>query len=171
MTEVLTDLQYRDFKLADAMQLVSHLNAREIQRDTTISFPLNLKDAQWWISYVNDCAKRSNPTEHHFAIQVDGKLVGSVALINKVEHRAELGYWLAKDYWGQGMMTDAIGHMLEYGVEHMGIHRIFAPVLPHNKASSRVLEKNGFEAGGVLKDYFYKDGSYINALSYVYLSK
>ena len=57
---------------------------------------------------------------------------------------AELGYWLARERWGQGMMSEAVCAVVEYGFQTLNLQRIQAWVLANNQASMRVLQKCGF---------------------------
>ena len=55
----------------------------------------------------------------------------------------EIGYWLAPDYWGEGLATEAAQAVMRYGRERLGLRQIAAVAHPENKASIRVLEKIG----------------------------
>ena len=55
----------------------------------------------------------------------------------------EIGYWLAPDYWGKGLATEAAQAVMEYGKNRLGLRQIVAVAHPENKASIRVLEKLG----------------------------
>lgn len=55
-----------------------------------------------------------------------------------------VGYRLMEEYWGQGIATEAMGLMTDYLFNNTGIEIITASVLPENRASAKVLEKNGF---------------------------
>ena len=159
----------RPFKSSDAMAFVSGLNTKTIANDTTIELPCTMDGANWWIAFILDAEKKKPIPEKHFVIDIDGTLVGSIGIINIDKHKGELGYWLADKHFGKGIMTKAIKEMVSYCTKEIGLKRIFAPVLPHNKASARVLEKNGFELEGILKKYYRKDGKYIDALCYAYV--
>ncbi|MCE3233544.1 MAG: GCN5-related N-acetyltransferase [Rickettsiaceae bacterium] len=167
MTVILKDkFKMRNFEASDAAAMVAGLNTPTIERDTTIELPWKLESVSWWISFILDAAKREPISERHFIIEVDGKLAGSIGIINIDGHRGEIGYWLSDEYAGRGIMTEAVGEMVNYCIEDLGLVRIFAPVLTHNKASCRVLEKNGFELEGTLNKYYKKNGKYIDALCY-----
>jgi len=56
----------------------------------------------------------------------------------------EIGYWLSRSHWGQGIMTEAIAAILRYGFDVIGLQEVSAWVMDDNPASVRVLEKNGF---------------------------
>jgi RimJ/RimL family protein N-acetyltransferase len=55
----------------------------------------------------------------------------------------EVGYGVARDYWGQGLMTEAARASLRYGFERAGLERIVAVAMPENTASRRIMEKLG----------------------------
>jgi len=65
--------------------------------------------------------------------------------------RAEVGYVLARRYWGRGLMTEAAGAVVEWVIAQPEIHRVWATVDLENVASQRVLEKVGVVREGVLR--------------------
>ena len=81
-------------------------------------------------------------------------------------HRAEIGYWLAQPFWGQGIMTDAVRAFVTYAFNELELQRLTAHVFQKNLASARVLEKNGFKLEGELRQHFLKDGEPLDARLY-----
>ena len=81
-------------------------------------------------------------------------------------HRAEIGYWLARPYWGQGIMTNVVRAACTYSIEQWNLVRITANVFEFNTASARVLEKNGFHLEGTLRKVHLKDDRFIDAKLY-----
>ena len=95
------------------------------------------------------------------AICLEGTPIGAITLdrgTGRAEKRAELGYVLAKEYWGQGYATQAVILALECGFEELNILRIEAFVDPENRGSSRVLEKAGMTKEAHLKNYLIHRG-------------
>jgi [ribosomal protein S5]-alanine N-acetyltransferase len=78
-------------------------------------------------------------------------------------HRAEIGYWLAKPYWGQGIMTAIVRRLCEFAFAELSLVKIEAHVFAGNAASARVLEKCGFVQEGYLRKQYVKDGKYLDA--------
>ena len=76
----------------------------------------------------------------------------------KSHHRAEIGYELARSYWGQGVMAEAISALLAFGFVDMDLNRVEAMVLTGNTASARFLEKLNFQNEGLLKEYEFIQG-------------
>lgn len=86
-----------------------------------------------------------------------GELIGTVSLRRYVrDRRAELGYWLGADAWGQGIATEAAGALVDFGFSELGLARIYAHVLEGNTASCRVLEKIGMLNEGIRRRHVRK---------------
>ena len=67
--------------------------------------------------------------------------------------RGSLGYELARPYWRQGMMTEALAAIIGFGFREVGLNRIQATVMPENEASIKLLEKLAFQREGLLRQY------------------
>jgi ribosomal-protein-alanine N-acetyltransferase len=89
-------------------------------------------------------------------------MIGTVGLLRfDFEHRrAEVGYEIARRWWGRGLAPEAAGAVVRHGFTVLGLHRIEAGVLPGNRASVRVLEKLGFLEEGTRRDYLYMKGRF-----------
>lgn len=90
-------------------------------------------------------------------------LVGGITLSNIRRRAAQfgnLGYWMGQNFSGKGFMTEAVGLVVAYGFDSLLLHRVHAAFLPHNVASRRVLEKNGFKEEGFAENYLQIDGKW-----------
>lgn len=81
-------------------------------------------------------------------------------------HRAEIGYQLHKDYWRQGILTEAITAVLKYGFDEMHLHSIEAIIRPDNIASQKLLEKMNFVKEGQFRHNFLSKGKYEDSAVY-----
>jgi ribosomal-protein-alanine N-acetyltransferase len=106
-------------------------------------------------------------TDYSFLVfqTIGGKevLVGGITISNvrrRAAQFANLGYWMGQQYAGQGLMTEAVMHILPYVFETLNLHRLHAAFLPTNLASRRVLEKNGFTEEGYAQNYLQIDGKW-----------
>lgn len=90
--------------------------------------------------------------------------LGGIGMNNYQEQhqKTEIGYWLLRDHWGQGIISEALGVMLDYLFREWKLHRIEAVVEKGNDKSARVLEKAGFVYEGTMRDCEVKNGSYIS---------
>ena len=108
-----------------------------------------------------------------WAIVQGGKVVGTVGLEGirwqlrawRVD-RAELGYWLAPELWGKGLMTEAAHHVMVFGFTELGLHKITVNCLEQNVGSRRVIEKLGFRHIGRHEDDVWRDGAWHHHLRY-----
>ncbi|MEO6179661.1 MAG: GNAT family N-acetyltransferase [Devosia sp.] len=88
-------------------------------------------------------------------------LVGGITISNVRRRAAQfgtLGYWMGQEFAGRGLMSEAVGVLLPFFFDNLGLHRLQAAFLPHNAASRRVLEKNGFREEGYAENYLQIDG-------------
>jgi ribosomal-protein-alanine N-acetyltransferase len=105
--------------------------------------------------------------------RADGFLVGGVGLMlhsGTSQHRAELGYWMARDHRGRGVATAGARAMVRYAFGDLGLRRIEATSSPHNLASHCVLEKAGFQREGLLASYHIKDGVLLDVILFAILA-
>lgn len=96
--------------------------------------------------------------------------IGSVGLeVNRPMDRAELGYWIAVEFWGRGYATEASAAIMAYGFERLGLHRIAACHFVGNEASKRVIAKLGMAYEGTHRQSIKKDGEYRDDVVYAVL--
>ncbi len=75
-------------------------------------------------------------------------------------YRAEIGYALSREYWGQGYMTECVKRLIEFGFKNMDLVRIEARCVLMNIGSSRVMEKSGMELEGTLRKHILIKGKF-----------
>ena len=91
------------------------------------------------------------------------KAVVGVIRFNRIDKKwqwGELGYESHPDFWGKGLMTEAVKAVVACGHDFFGLNRIEAWTLPGNTASDRVLEKTGFRYEGTLREKARFKGGY-----------
>lgn len=147
-----------NWKTSYQTSLAYHANNPKIAKYLRDVFPspYSQADALSWIQL-----NQSTSLPQHLAITVDNQCVGSVGITIQADiHRcnAEIGYWLGEDYWGKGIITEAVQAMVEYAFENFDIVRIYAGVIDGNKGSEKVLKKAGFHLEysipfGVIKNH------------------
>jgi len=93
---------------------------------------------------------------------VDGDPVGSVGVhgVDDVNGSAEIGIFVAEDYWGNGYGTEAGRLATDYAFAQHRRHRVVARVFEGNDASARIWETLGFEREGTHRDEVYVNGEY-----------
>lgn len=151
----------------DVPMIVKHLQAREIYtRTASIPYPYDGKDAEWFISHSGELAKEFGRHIHWAIRNEKGELIGVIGFQGKYgkdSHKDEVGYWIAKEYWGKGIMGKVLKKVCEIGQNEYGLVRIEAPIFAFNLHSQKVAEKCGFVLEGTLRKSHLKDGAYFDS--------
>lgn len=82
--------------------------------------------------------------------------------LNREHRKAEVGLWLLPEYWGQGIMQEAMPLMLDHAFEELDLHRIEGFVESENHNCKRALAKLNFNYEGTMKDCEVKNGQFIS---------
>ncbi|HSB11956.1 MAG TPA: GNAT family N-acetyltransferase [Blastocatellia bacterium] len=159
----------REWRPGDEDSLVRHANNRSVWRNLRDAFPhpYTLSNAKHWIQIANPTTPITN-----FAIVVDDSAVGAIGLALKEDvfrRSAEIGYWLGEEYWGRGIVTEAVRAVTDYAFATFDLCRVYAGVFEWNLGSMRVLEKAGYEFECRLRKSVTKDGQTIDELIYAVL--
>ena len=104
----------------------------------------------------------SGPEAYAVCLKEDGRAIGAVELmlggssVNSIKEddECELGYWLAKPFWGQGIIPEASGELLRRAFEDLGMKKVWCAYYDGNEKSKRVQEKLGFKYQYTKTDVF-----------------
>lgn len=167
MTQTITindKIELTEIRETDKPQFVKYLNNKEHYDYTLmIPSPYTEADADWFINSCREAEKKHGRVVN-FAIRTEGVLIGGIGLMTNekpiAKHKAEIGYWIGKPFWKQGIMTEVVRVFSDYWLDN-GFIRLEAMVFEPNLASKRVLEKAGFTLDGFCKKFYIKplDGS------------
>lgn len=128
------------------------------------------------LEHIDMIAKKIENNEGiNWAITLKGnpKLLGIIGhyRIQPENYRSEIGYMILPEYQNQGISSEAIHLLLDYGFYHLNFHSVEAIIDPRNHASAKVLEKNGFvKEAHFLEDVFW-DGQFIDSSVYSLLKR
>jgi RimJ/RimL family protein N-acetyltransferase len=154
----------RPWTMADLDNLVKFANNKKIADNLNDAFP-HPYPRESGITYINTFSD-DNPSRV-FAIVMEGIACGSIGIYPQTDiHRknAEMGYWLAEEYWGRGIMTEAVKRIIEHGFKSFDLNRIFARPFSTNLASQRVLEKAGMKLEARFEKSLIKNGQFLDEL-------
>lgn len=156
----------RKWALRDLESLIKHADNFNIAKNMSDAFPFPYTE-EFGRRYI-ERAISTIPTQV-FAITTNDEAIGSIGVYPQTDihcRNAEMGYWLAEEYWGQGIMTKAISLMVDYSFKNLNIDRIFARPFGTNTASQRTLEKAGFILEYRFEKTIFKNGEYLDELYY-----
>ena len=146
----------------DAESLVKHANNPQVSRNLRDGFPYpyTLPDAMKWLKMVGE-----NEDDIILAIEITGEAAGGIGLHGLKDvyrYNGEIGYWLSESHWGKGIISDAVGVMVEHAFTRTRWLRLFATIYEHNIASMKVLAKNGFTQEAIHKKAVMKGGELLD---------
>jgi RimJ/RimL family protein N-acetyltransferase len=146
----------RDFKEDDWKSVHEYASDPETTRYVGWG-PNNEEDTKGFIQRV--MSYQAEEPRRNFELAVTLKemntLIGGCRIsVSDPRHReGYIGYVLNKKYWRQGCGTEVAHALLDFGFKKLGLHRIYATCDVDNTASARVMEKNGMQREGCLREY------------------
>ncbi len=156
-------LLIREYKKNDIDGFLHVIRQPEIYA-TTYGIPRNYSRfrGEWWLKTIKENMNRNISYEFAAFLRNTNRYIGNVGLINiSFEHnRADISYYIDKDYMNMGYATEAAAEMLRYGFEKYGFNKIQGICMSCNPASRRVMEKIGMKFEGTLRQDMLKDGTY-----------
>jgi RimJ/RimL family protein N-acetyltransferase len=156
----------------DAPELQRLAGAREVA-DTTLAIPhpYELDHAMAWIAQQPREAVRGRATNFAIRLAHGGALIGCVGLRDiDAEHlQAELGFWIGREWWGNGYAREAASEVIRFGFDALGLNRICAHHMARNPAAGRVLLAAGMQREGLLRQRVRKWGVYEDVVLYAVL--
>jgi len=165
------DFELKKWRLDYVKDIAKYANNKKIADNLRNAFPYPYTedDAK---RYINHCIIKEGDGQVCRAIVVDGEAVGSIGVFFRDDvysKTAELGYWLAENFWCKGIMTRAIAQVCEMIFSEYDVVRIYAEPFANNIGSRRVLEKAGFILEGIMKNSVFKNDTIQDSCMYAML--
>lgn len=164
----------RQLTSADAEAMFGYLSDPEVARYLSAHPHRNVAQTAKLIDFLVALFKNRDGLRWGITLkEVEGKIIGTCGFHAwaKEHRRAEIGYELARDYWRQGLMAEAIRAILSFGFAEMGLNRVEAMVLVGNTSSAGFLERQGFQKEARLREYEFVQGKFRDILLFSILSE
>ncbi|MTG99402.1 MULTISPECIES: GNAT family N-acetyltransferase [Myroides] len=167
------DLRLRPLKINDDKDLYAYFSKDEVTEFYDLFTFKSTDEATQLIQTWIERTVLKQGIRWAITYKEEDKLVGTCGFHNLSEenNRAEIGYDLHPDLWGKGYMTQIVSFLIEYGFKNMNLHRVEAFIDPSHHASRKVLTKNGMQTEGILRDYFFEKGRFVDAEMIAILNK
>jgi ribosomal-protein-alanine N-acetyltransferase len=161
-------LRFRQLRLTDAPEIYKLRSDEKVNRFLIRKRCESLDEAVSFINKINRSISNNESMYWAITFNDSDKLIGTICLWNlqPENYRAELGYELNPEYWGSGIMREALPEVIKYGFETLKLHSIQADTDPANAQSVMLLEKNGFIREGYLKESIYFNGRFVDNAVY-----
>jgi ribosomal-protein-alanine N-acetyltransferase len=151
-------LSLRKVSMDDAEEMFLLRTNEKIMKYIHRPRPESVDDARELIKKMNE----PDRIQWGIAIKGNNKLIGTIGYnrIEKVNFRAEIGYMLHDGHWNQGLTSEAIRKVIDYGFNEMKLHSIEAIIDPDNDISRQTVKKFNFIQEGYFKEKFFFDGKF-----------
>ena len=141
---------------SDAPALFKIFSDREVMRYWSSPPLKDEAESLELVERIRRCFAEGSLYQWGVADLCDDAIIGTCTLadVDVQNRRAEIGFILRRDRWGQGYMSEATSTLLRFAFEKLGLHRVEAGVDPRNEASIRLLERLGFQREGYLRERY-----------------
>lgn len=129
------------------------------------------EDSRAFISFTLERYEKDLAGDWGVVLKENGRLIGTVGFrwADMDNRSGEIGYVLAKQYWGQGIIPEAAGRVLKFAFEEMGLNRIECYHLLPNEKSGRVMQKLGMTYEGTAREETFAKGRFWDVKQYAIL--
>ena len=145
---------------ADLDRCLGWINDPELQARIGRRHPMSRAQEKEWLAGQY---KREDHLNLAIVLKDGDQHVGNCGFnqIDYINRSAEFGILIAeRDAWGKGYGPEAIGLILKHGFEELGLHRVWLWAYSFNQHAVRAYEKAGFKHEGVLREAYFRHGSY-----------
>jgi ribosomal-protein-alanine N-acetyltransferase len=156
----------RPLVAGDAPDIARHANDYGVWQNLRDRFPhpYSERDAMEYIAMV-----AAQPVQTGFGIVVDDEAAGGIGLMlgsDIARRTAEIGYWVGRQYWGRGVMVEAVRATTQFAFAELALTRVFALPFASSARSARVLEKAGYVREGIMRRSAVKEGIVLDQIIY-----
>lgn len=158
----LSEVNIDDFK--SYMNYFNDENVHRFLMSRILPYNKNLFDG--YLS-INKSFKERHGRPNAYGIRKDsGELIGCIDIISLNGHKAMIAYWLGKEFWGKGIISNTLKVFINYMFKEYGVVKISADAVVENIGSQKVLERCGFELEGTLVKHYKRGHDYFDTKLY-----
>ncbi|CAN7516126.1 GNAT family N-acetyltransferase [Rossellomorea sp. LjRoot5] len=161
-------LMLREVLPADAPDMLTYLSDKMVVQHMGLPPFQSVQEVQGEIGWYSEIRESGSGIRWGITLKGEGKVIGSCGFLNlhPKHFRAEVGFELNREYWGQGIAGEALDAVVNHGFTHLNLERIEALIIPDNDASRKLVEEKGFHKEGLLRHYEYTCGQFDDLLMY-----
>ena len=163
----------RRMKTSDANQIFALRSNPEIMQFIPRPLITTKEEALEFISVMDANVNNNNVINWAITTKEEDTLIGMIGFyrMKPENYRAEVGYILSADFHGQGIITEALERIIQFGFDEMKLNSIEAVIDPENYGSEKVLLKNNFVKEGHFKEHTFFEGKFLDSVFYSLLKK
>lgn len=150
----------RAFTQDDSAPIELLIDDAEVAAGTlTIPHPYPKGASSPWIEAHGESCRTGRSITWALASRGDGRLLGAISIrLVPAHRRGEIGYWVARAEWGNGVATQAVRAVIGFAFDELGLHRVDAHHFVENPASGKVMLKAGMRSEGRRRGAVFRAG-------------
>lgn len=153
-------LRLRQLQPEDAAALFDIFSDEAVTRYYDLYPYSSVDEAEEMVEFFADAFFDERSIRWGIARKSDNVIIGTCGYVWLRRFRGEVGYDLAQAYWRQGIMTEALNAILDFGFQELKLNRIEALVMTGNVASAGLLTSLGFVEEGTLREHDFFKGQF-----------
>lgn len=153
----------KQIQSSDIENIHKGLSDSEITKFYDVHFP-TLEDTKEQMDWYDSLIKNETGIWWGIYDKNSGQFFGAGGFnsLDKKHKKAEIGFWLLKDFWGKGIMKEVMPRLFKEGFSKLNLNRIEGYVVSENIKCKNALEKINFTFEGTIRESEYKNGNMIN---------
>ncbi len=161
----------RRLTMADAEEIFAYASDPEVTKYMLWDTHSSIENSREFIRFTLDRYEKDEAGEWGVILKEAGRLIGCIGFpwTDIKNRRTEIGYVLARQHWGKGIMPEAVGRVLAFAFEEMNINRMECCHLMPNEKSGRVMQKLGMTYEGTAKERVFAKGRLWDVKQYAIL--
>ena len=166
-------LNLRRLKSEDVSEIFALRSNPEIMKFIPRPLMKTREEALEFISVMDANVNNNILLNWAITTKEEDKLIGMIGFyrMKPENYRAEVGYILSAEFHGQGIITEALERIIQFGFDEMKLNSIEAVIDPENYGSEKVLLKNNFIKEGHFKEHTFFEGKFLDSVFYSLLKK
>ena len=163
----------RKLEISDAQDVFEYAKHPEVARYLTWEAHKSVEDAKGFINWAIEKYKKDESGEWGIELKENGRIIGAMGFVHLDLQNScgEIGYALSKEYWGMGVMTEAVSRLIRFGFQEMKLNRIEAVHFYGNEASGKVMQKAGMSFEGLLRQKMFVKGKFWDVKQYAIIKE
>jgi len=166
-------LLFWNFKISDAGNLYEMRSNKDVMKYLDRPFMKSIEEARDMINNMHESFKNHEGINWAIIEKETNVFMGYIGFwrMDKENCRAEVGYTLLPQFWGQDFMTEALQEVVNFGFNDLNLHSIEANCNPENIISMKLLEKIGFKKEAYFRENYLFENKFLDSIIYCLLQK
>lgn len=166
-------LRLRKLTMRDAHDIYHYSRDREVARHVLWDAHTSLADSRDYLRFMLRKYRLQEPASWGIEYTQTGEIIGTIGFmwIQRDNAAAEIGYSLSRDFWNQGIMTEALKAVIIYSFNNLNLNRVEAQHETTNPASGAVMRKCHMQKEGTLRGRLMNKGRFVDVDLYAILRK